>query len=210
MKYAFYGDGVTSINDKNHLIRAIALYNNYFESKAVKAYIPSYEYDLLDLDGLNKGVGGIEWARVENTVVHSRPNSLLVTEELVISEIQVEKDRLVSIRVDNSNGLYLGDRFQIIDNVSGHNNVRLKRHDLICMMPYQFYCNDYLEHEGGAIDIHPYPDRLISDSNFPIEPGMKLGVLPSHKLGLIIGENQSDKMDLIFPATIEDGLYVAF
>lgn len=205
MKYAFYGDGRCDIDQPRQLCQALAMFRNYFNSRPIKAYVPQWEYDILDLDGLNKGIGGIEWVRNPFKLIHRRDHDFFDTKQLTVLETSKLDGKLTHIFVKgNANTFYDGDKFQMVDGVIGSHNVRVKKNDSITMCPVQFCCENYSQSEPDVVKIGLWPVRGIDDTNVPITAGMQVQFLPSHKIGYISGEHQHDRMDLIFPISEQE------
>lgn len=216
--YRFYGDGVTPINSYGQLAAALAMYRNYGAAKDnTKFYLSDIAQSAIVNTGLNQfatdrnnksanswDVGDFDRAAfyVSNLLpVHTSgtigEDGTVLT---VVSTVLDTNGAVIQINFSgagtDANAIKLYDKGQFDDGVSGFPNLRYLTFigHKVSSNPVQFRVTADSASSGGNVTVSIYPPLQANSGNdqnlnFPIQPGMQVTFLPSHRAGVITAGN---------------------
>lgn len=216
--YRFYGNGITPINSYGQLAAALAMFRNYGAAKDnTKFYLSDIAQSAIVNTGLNQfvprrndeaanswDVGNFDRAEfyVSNLLpVHTA--GTLGEDGTVLTVTGVTTNAAGAVTAITFSGAGTDadavkefDKFQFSDGVSGHPNIRYLTFigHKVSSNPVQFRATADAVSSAGNVTIQVYPPLQAtagSDQNLstPIEVGMQVTGVPSHRAGVITAGN---------------------
>lgn len=212
--YRFYGDGITQINSYGQLAAALAMFRNYGAAKDnTKFYLSDIAQSAIVNTGLNQfatkrndeaanswDVGDFDRAAfyISNLLpVHTsgtigNAGTVLTVVSTVLDANGAVIQIVFSGAGTDANAIKLYDKGQFNDGVAGQNNLRYLTFigHKVSSNPVQFRVTADSASSAGNVTVSVYPPLQANSGNdqnlnFPIQAGMQVTFLPSHRAGLI-------------------------
>jgi hypothetical protein len=194
----FYGNATVKIEQPMHLLQACAFYREFYgRGKSLKGFIPSFEYDLLDLDGMHKNLGNVEWFPILADVHQSKADSNFEFKVQRYSVIEQDDGHLhycITCRADN---ISVNDRLQFLDGICDLPNLRFQ--DSVNPVQARIWLS---EKDGDFVHLHILPEKQLNREIVVNVDGFC--ILPSFKAGGICDENNENAFLLAFPCSQQD------
>ena len=191
----FYGDGTHEINEPLQLLHAVALYKQFYgRDKLLEGSVPEYQYDILDLDGKNKDIGGVKWSPCVREVYRTNADQHV---QFVVKGAgkTVDDEYVISSYCPN---IQVGDYIQFVDGIHKTPNLRYEGKMVV---PVQARVTQIAKDEQNPLGMLYFRLKYPAARGFIIDTDTFV-VVPSRISGGIKAADNSDSMLIIFPLNV--------